>query len=249
LSKKRRSSTKYAQFHYSVIDLTTNNPGRRNRSYPQSLPTRCVNTSLNRPIPNQRATDLIPSYAVLNLQPGIPDTQIKAQYRTLSLLIHPDKTTNPLAPNAFDRLKKASSVLLDEKPRQHLDSCIADARSLLIRQRKLTIDSPEVKEPNEDFKKEWRELTKKVLVEEELRRKKQMKAQMQEEGREQRKQDEEVDQRKRRREYESKWEETREGRIGSWRDFKGGKKGGGGGGVGDGVEGGKKKKQKLKVLG
>ena len=90
-----------------------------------------------------------------------------------------------------------------------------------------------MKEPNEDFKKEWRELTKKVLVEEELRRKKQMKAQMQEEGREQRKQDEEVDQRKRRREYESKWEETREGRIGSWRDFKGGKK----------------KKQKLKVLG
>lgn len=86
-----------------------------------------------------------------------------------------------------------------------------------------------------------------MLVDEELRRKKQAKAQMQEEGREQRKQDEEIEGRKRRREYEAKWEETREGRIGSWRDFQGGKKGSG---KASGEEGGgKKKKQKLKVLG
>lgn len=187
------------------------------------------------------------AYAVLDLQPGIPDSQIKAQYRTLSLLIHPDKTPNPSAPTAFDRLKKASSTLLDEKSRTHLDSCIADARSLLLRQRGLTIDSPEAKDPDETFKKEWREWTKKVLVDEELRRKKQAKAQMQEEGREQRKQDEEIESRKRRREYETKWEETREGRIGSWREFQGGKKGSGK--VNGEEGGGKKKKQKLKVLG
>jgi DnaJ homolog subfamily C member 8 len=63
---------------------------------------------------------------------------------------------------------------------------------------------------------------------------------MQEEGREKRKEDEELDQRKRKRDQEKKWEETRDERIGSWRDFqKGAKKD-------SGKEG---KKKKMKVLG
>ena len=187
------------------------------------------------------------AYAVLNLQPGISESQIKVQYRTLSLLIHPDKTPNPAAPDAFDRLKKASSTLLEPASRAHLDECIADARTLLIRERKLTIDSPEVKEPNEEFKAAWRKKTVEVLVDAEHRRRKQMKAQMQEEGREQRKQDEEVEARKRKRDHEAKWEETRETRIGSWREFtQGGAKKAANGDVKDGAG---KKKKKLKVLG
>ncbi|KAG9651845.1 hypothetical protein KCU64_g8566, partial [Aureobasidium melanogenum] len=35
------------------------------------------------------------AYAVLDLQPGVPDNDIKKCYRMKSLLIHPDKTTNP----------------------------------------------------------------------------------------------------------------------------------------------------------
>ena len=96
-----------------------------------------------------------------------------------------------------------------------------------------------------------------VLVDNEQRRRKQMKAQLQEEGREQRKVDEEIESRKRRREHEVEWEKTRENRIGSWRDFQGKAKNGSTGaapnGVGsagpDGGGVGKKKKQKLKVLG
>lgn len=113
---------------------------------------------------------------------------------------------------------------------------------LLIRERKLTTDSPEVKEPDSEFLAAWRKKTVEVLVDAEARRRKQMKAQLQEEGREQRKVDEEVEVRKRRREHEVKWEETRESRIGSWRDFQKGAVAGKEG------EGGKKKK-KLKVLG
>jgi len=72
-----------------------------------------------------------------------------------------------------------------------------------------------------------------------MRRRKQMKAQLQEEGRAQKKEDEEIEARKRKREHEAAWEQTREQRIGSWRDFqKGGKE-----------EGGKKKKKKLKPIG
>ncbi|CCU74681.1 unnamed protein product [Blumeria hordei] len=173
------------------------------------------------------------AYAVLDLQPGVPESDIKKCYRVKSLLIHPDKTKNQLAPEAFDRLKKAQTELMDEKHRLLLDEAIADARMLLIREKKWTVDSPELK--TNAFAKEWREKTKFVLIDNEHRRRKQIKAQMQEEGREMKKAEEEGEARKRKREHEKDWEETREQRIGSWRDFQ------------KGCD--KKKKKKAKPLG
>lgn len=78
-----------------------------------------------------------------------------------------------------------------------------------------------------------------------------MRAKLQEEGREMRKTEEEIEGRKRRRDHEAEWEATREGRIGSWRDWKGGwQKGKGKEKEGDGGEKEpSKKKKKLKVLG
>jgi DnaJ homolog subfamily C member 8 len=126
---------------------------------------------------------------------------------------------------------------MDEKYRERLDQSIADARMLLIRERKWTVDNPELQ--STEFRKDWREKTKEVLIDEELRRRKQMKVQMQEEGRQQKKEEEEIDERKRKRDHQNQWEATREQRIGSWRDFKKGKS----------VDADKKKKKKLKVLG
>ena len=143
-------------------------------------------------------------------------------------------------------------TLLDNAARTHLDECIADARTLLLRERKLTVDAPEARqmyEEGSELKDAWQRKTVEVLVEAEQRRRKQAKAQMQEEGREMRRVEEEVESRKRRREHETAWEESREGRIGSWRNFKGGKAGGGATGAKDGGETGSKKKKKIKVLG
>ena len=98
----------------------------------------------------------------------MPESDIKKCYRTKSLLIHPDKTTNPRAPDAFDRLKKAQTELMDEKHRTRLDEAIADARMLLIRENKWTVDSEELK--TEQFARDWRERTKMVLIENEHRR-------------------------------------------------------------------------------
>lgn len=179
------------------------------------------------------------AYAVLDLQPGVPETDIKKVYRTKSLLIHPDKTSNPNAPDAFDRLKKAQTVLLDEKLRAKLDEDIADARMLLMRDKKLTADDEETRSP--EFLKEWREKTAWVIRDNELRRQRQMKAQMREEGRQQKKDEEEQAERKRKRDHEQAWEKSRDTRINSWRDFSQGKK--------PEAEGGKKKKKKVKALG
>ncbi|KAL4886652.1 hypothetical protein BJY04DRAFT_213411 [Aspergillus karnatakaensis] len=182
-----------------------------------------------------RKAFVLDAYSVLDLQPGVTEKDIKLQYRKKSLLIHPDKTKNPAAPDAFDRLKKAQSALMDEKQRTYLDECIADARRLLIREHKYTLDSPELK--TEEFKKEWRQKTVHVLLEEEARRRRQQKAKLQEEGRERRKEEEELEERKRKRDSDKAWEDTRDQRIGSWRDWQKGQKDG------------SKKKKKMKVLG
>lgn len=152
------------------------------------------------------------------------ESDIKLAYRKKSLLIHPDKTKNPQAPDAFDRLKKAQTELMDEKHRERLDEAIADARMLLIRENKWTVDSPELKTP--DFQRKWRVKTSEVLIENEHRRRRQIKGQMQEEGREQRRLDEEMEERKRKRQHEQDWEATRDDRISSWRSFMKGKSGG-----------------------
>jgi len=175
----------------------------------------------------------------MGLKPGVPESDIKKVYRIKSLLIHPDKTKNPQAPEAFDRLKKAQTELMDEKHRATLDEAIADARMLLMRESKWNADSPETR--TAEFEKKWEDKTKFVLIENEQRRRRQVKAQMQEEGREQRRQDEELEARKRKRQHEEDWEATRDQRINSWRQFASGKKGGG--------EGEKKKKKKLKPIG
>lgn len=178
------------------------------------------------------------AYAVLDLQPGVPESDIKMCYRKKSLLIHPDKTKNPQAPDAFDRLKKAQTELMDEKHRERLDEAIADARMLLIRENKWTVDSPELK--TDDFAKQWRAKSQVVLLDNEKRRRRQMQAQLKEEGREQMKQEAEVEERKRKRQHDQDWEATRDERISSWRTFQKGKSG-------DGTE--KKKKKKLKPIG
>lgn len=179
------------------------------------------------------------AYDVLDLQPGVPDEDIKKTYRKKSLLIHPDKSSNKRAPEAFDRLAMAHQTLLDEKKRAILDEAIADARMLLMRDLGLNKDSEEVKDPDREFMGKWKEKVKWVLADNEDRRRRQMKAQMQEEGRLQRKEEEEMAERKRKREHEQKWEHSRDERIGSWREYqqKEAKK----------KEGSKKKK--MKVLG
>jgi DnaJ family protein C protein 8 len=176
-------------------------------------------------------------YSILGLRPGVPDSDIKKAYRTKSLLIHPDKTKNPLAPDAFDRLAKAQDELLDEKKRAILDEYIADARMLAMRDMKLTVDDDEVKEPSEEFAKAWSARIKFVIVDETKRMERKRNAAMREEGRAQRKEEEEIKERKRKREHEDAWEKTRETRIDSWRTFQKG-----------GASGGKKKK-KVKTLG
>lgn len=158
------------------------------------------------------------AYSVLNLQPGCTPADIKLAYRKKSLLIHPDKTKNKRAPDAFDRLKKAESALQDKTKREVLDQAFTDARRLLIRERKWTIHDERLK--SAEFLADWRDRTREVLVEDELRRRRIAKAQMEEEGRLKRKMDEEAEEKRKKRESAKAWEDSRDTRVSNWRDYR-----------------------------
>ncbi|QSL66387.1 hypothetical protein MERGE_000766 [Pneumocystis wakefieldiae] len=157
------------------------------------------------------------AYSVLGLQPGVGTTDIQNAFRKKSLLIHPDRSKNPKAPEAFDRLKKAESELMDPKIREKLDAAFVTARNLLIQERKWTLDHPGL--DTEEFQAHVREKAKSVLIEDELRKRKARQIKMAEEGREKKRLEDLAETRKRKKEYEKAWEDNRENRINSWRAF------------------------------
>lgn len=157
------------------------------------------------------------SYSLLELQPGCSEDDIKKLYRKKSLLIHPDKTDNKRAPDAFDLLKKAHNDLLNEESRIRLDNKFTDSRRMLILQKKWTVDDDRLK--GEGFLAEWREKVKELLIEEELMKKIELKKQMEEEGEEQRRNEEAQERRKLQQELKTQWENERDHRVGNWRNY------------------------------
>lgn len=79
-------------------------------------------------------------YSILEINPlhDIHNLQnhIKKTYRKKTLLIHPDKVSNPKAPQAFDRLKKAELVLSFEIPENETELESQDERSKALIQEK-----------------------------------------------------------------------------------------------------------------
>ena len=122
-----------------------------------------------------------------------------------------------MTPEAFDRLKKAESELMDDKLRERLDQCFAVARQMLLQERKWSTSHPDLQTP--EFLDDVRKRTREVLIEDELDRRRAKAAQMREEGRERAEQDARAAERKRKRENDKTWEETRDERVGGWRKF------------------------------
>ncbi|KAJ9115662.1 hypothetical protein QFC20_000989 [Naganishia adeliensis] len=174
-----------------------------------------------------RAFKLNP-YDILDLPVGASDTEIKKQYRKKSLLIHPDKFKHARGLEAFDFLKKAEALLGDEKKRPDIDSVMAHARHLVIKDlvapgvnpSTVKDDDPRLIDLNPSLDLRIRNKSKEVFVEEELARRRAQKLQYANEGAEAAKKDAEVQDRKRKKEEEEAWEARRDERISSWRTFK-----------------------------
>ncbi|KAG9102607.1 hypothetical protein FRC06_001650 [Ceratobasidium sp. 370] len=192
-------------------------------------------------------------YDLLGLDTGATPADIKKRYRHLSLFIHPDKTTHPLATDAFDLLKKAShkslaeAELSDQAKRDELDAVILEARAQTLKANSLPVGTndtdPRVLALVPSFKDQVRAKTKDILIDEEVRRRKAIKMNLANEGLEARRKEEEATAKKRKAEEDARWEgayskllipkwtkfigafaETREQRVDSWRSFNTGKK-------------------------
>ena len=145
---------------------------------------------------------------------------------------------------AFDLLKKASSVLLDSEQRDTLDEVVISARVMVLQDMKLPADVAAEDERLQDlvpsFEERVRKRTKELMVDDELRRRRSVrlrpwnpllhsltlqcplrsiKMQHESEGEEQRRKEAAALERKRKAEEKETWENGREERVAGWRTF------------------------------
>lgn len=177
-------------------------------------------------------------YDILDIDFDASDAEIKKKYRQLSLFIHPDKTSHPKAPDAFDLLKKAESELSDKDKRLDIDSTILFARTEILKALSIPASAPDNDprlfrlEPS--LKDQIRQKTKELLIDEELRRRRAFKLNLANEGLEAKRKEEEQTAKKRKVEEDARWEDNRDKRVEGWRSFQSAPK---------------KKKKKVEVLG
>lgn len=170
----------------------------------------------------------------LNLSFSSSENEVKRQYRKLSLLVHPDKCKHPQAKEAFGALAKAQQLLLEPQEREYLVDQINLARDELRAERKKFLkkdNASKIKslvdeakydlqyENSEEFKQKWKQRVRDILTEQEWRRRKMRMRISEEEGRLKKDEEQTREMWKRKRETEQQWEETRENRVSSWRDF------------------------------
>lgn len=156
-------------------------------------------------------------YTILGVQPGITKPDIAKTYKKKSLLIHPDRTKNPRASDAFDLLRKASTALTDDKQRTQLDTAWADARAELIREKSWTIDDPRLVGP--EFLIEWRSKVKEILIENEMAKRLNLKKTQLDEARQRKEEQELTRARESQKKQDEKWDLNRMKRVKSWRKF------------------------------
>jgi len=156
-------------------------------------------------------------YTVLDIQPGITKEEIAKIYKKKSLLIHPDKTKNPRAVDAFDLLRKAATALADDKKRAELDGIWADARSELIQEKGWTVDDDRL--VGLEFLREWRTKVKDILIDTEFVKRLALKREQAKQARERREEDELKEEKKRVKKQEATWESHRDDRVQNWRKF------------------------------
>lgn len=143
---------------------------------------------------------------------------VKNIYRRKALLIHPDKTTNPLAPTAFNRLKKAEQVLSTTEESEN--------KVLFQEKERLVAIYNDVNQENEIIA-DWTDGTNRQIrakVEKILQQEmKQQEIEKMYQQRQDQQRDEEVKsaltQRGIKKKLEAKWEDDRDERVQSWRNY------------------------------
>ncbi|EAX07709.1 DnaJ (Hsp40) homolog, subfamily C, member 8, isoform CRA_c [Homo sapiens] len=174
-------------------------------------------------------------FEVLQIDPEVTDEEIKKRFRQLSILVHPDKNQDDAdrAQKAFEAVDKAYKLLLDQEQKkraldviqagkEYVEHTVKERKKQLKKEGKPTIveeDDPEL------FKQAVYKQTMKLFAELEIKRKEREAKEMHERKRQREEEIEAQEKAKREREWQKNFEESRDGRVDSWRNFQANTKG------------------------
>uniref|UniRef100_A0A8C6RC28 J domain-containing protein n=1 Tax=Nannospalax galili TaxID=1026970 RepID=A0A8C6RC28_NANGA len=157
------------------------------------------------------------------------DSEIKKRFRQLSILVHPDKNQDDAdrAQKAFEAVDKAYKLLLDqEQKKRALDVIQAGKEYSGKKQLKKEGKPTNVEEDDPKlFKQAVYKQTMKLFAELEIKRKEKEAKEMHERKRQREEEIEAQEKAKREREWQKNFEESRDGRVDSWRNFQANTKG------------------------
>lgn len=168
-------------------------------------------------------------FEVLQIDPEATDEELKKRFRQLSILVHPDKNQDDpdRAQLAFEAVDKAYKSLLEPEQkkrfvdviqagREYVEHNMNQKRKQLKKEGKpqfIEEDDPEV------FRQAVYKQTMKLFAELEIKRKEREAKEMHERKRAREEEIETHEKAKRDREWQKNFEETRDGRVDSWRSF------------------------------
>ncbi|DBA65842.1 TPA: hypothetical protein ACH3X2_002873 [Trebouxia sp. C0005] len=167
---------------------------------------------------------------------------VKKAYRKSSLMVHPDKCKHPKAQDAFEILGQAQQQLNNEEKMKELLYVLTLAQDQVLKEwRKKTkndaatrlasvlhaegqkgVEAKYIQSP--EYHEAWKVQARDVLARAEFRKRKLTQRLKDDTARCEEDEAEKKIKLKAMREHHHKWEDTREGRVGTWRDFVKGKK-------------------------
>ncbi|XP_007239910.2 dnaJ homolog subfamily C member 8 [Astyanax mexicanus] len=168
-------------------------------------------------------------FEVLQIDPEATDEELKKRFRQLSILVHPDKNQDDpdRAQQAFEAVDKAYKLLLDGDQKKRAVDVIHAGKEYvehMMSQKKKQLKkdgkSTDIEEDDpEMFRQAVYKQTMKLFAELEIKRKEREAKEMHERKRQREEEIETQERAKREREWQKNFEETRDGRVDSWRTF------------------------------
>uniref|UniRef100_A0A8D2N285 DnaJ homolog subfamily C member 8 n=1 Tax=Zonotrichia albicollis TaxID=44394 RepID=A0A8D2N285_ZONAL len=161
-------------------------------------------------------------FEVLQMDPEATDEEIKKRFRQLSILVHPDKNQDDAdrAQKAFEAVDKAYKLLLDQEQKKRALDVIQAGKEYVEHTVSILWEHPEL-----GFKQAVYKQTMKLFAELEIKRKEREAKEMHERKRQREEEIEAQEKAKREREWQKNFEESRDGRVDSWRNFQANTKG------------------------
>uniref|UniRef100_A0A8D1THF7 DnaJ homolog subfamily C member 8 n=1 Tax=Sus scrofa TaxID=9823 RepID=A0A8D1THF7_PIG len=172
-------------------------------------------------------------FEVLQIDPEVTDEEIKKRFRQLSILVHPDKNQDDAdrAQKAFEAVDKAYKLLLDQEQKKRALDVIQAGKEYVehtVKERKKQLKKEgkptNVEEDDPELVTVYKQ-TMKLFAELEIKRKEREAKEMHERKRQREEEIEAQEKAKREREWQKNFEESRDGRVDSWRNFQANTKG------------------------